>query len=72
MARRDELPAEAVSLELLDKALEERRLSHLEKIGQGSLTDVEIRVHIGRAKEDQWLRETVAARLKQLHDGDEE
>lgn len=72
MARRNELPAEAVSLMALGKTLEVRRLTHLEKIGTGSLSETEIREHIGRAKEDQWLMDTVSKRIKELHDGGDE
>ncbi len=72
MARQEDLPAEAVSLGLLEKALEARRLEHLEMIAGGRLTDTEIREHIGRAKEDKWLTATVAARLKQLREGDDQ
>lgn len=66
-----ELPAEAVSLQVMVKVLEKRRLSHLEKIGAGGLSKKEIREHIGRAKEDKWLIDEVEKRLKQLHTGDD-
>lgn len=71
MTVQGELPAEAVHLNLLQKHIETRRLTLLEKIGSGSLSDVEIREHIGRAKEDKWLADVVATRLKQLHTGDD-
>lgn len=72
MPRQGDLPAEAVSFQLLGRTLEARRLSHLETIATGKLSDVEIREHIGRAKEDKWLIDTVAAGLKQLLAGEDQ
>lgn len=72
MPRRGELPAEAVSLEVLGKVLEKRRLEHLETIGTGKLSDADNREHIGRVKEDKWLIDQVAVRLKQLYAGDDQ
>lgn len=70
MAKQVELPEEAAALQTLEKVLEARRLTHLEKMATG-LSYEEYREHVGRAKEDKWLIEQVATRLKHLLGDDE-
>lgn len=71
MVRRSELPAEAVSLDVLARIIEERRQGFLEKMGDG-MTEAQYREHVGRNKEDKWLIDQVNHRLKQLHAGDDQ
>lgn len=67
--RRGELPAEAVALDFQVKALEARRLRHLEEMAKGVPQDV-YRELVGRAKEVAWLIEEARKRARQLHGGD--
>lgn len=73
MARKGEVPAEAVALDFQVKALRARRLQHLEEMAKG--LDIErYRELVGRAKEVAWLIDEAEKRTKQLygahHDGD--
>jgi hypothetical protein len=66
--RRGELPAEAVALEFQVKALEARRLQHLEEMAKG-LPRKRYLEMVGRAREVAWLIEEAKKRSRQLHGG---
>jgi hypothetical protein len=72
VARKGEIPAEAVALDFQVQALETRRLQHLEEMAKGLPHDRYMEL-VGRAKEIAWLIEEAKKRVKQLygaqHDG---
>lgn len=70
MARREELPAEVVSLEVLLKRANARRLQHLEKMANG-LNELEYREHVGRAKELKWLVDEITQRKMARRSGED-
>lgn len=67
--RRGELPAEAVALEFQVKALQARRLQHLEEMAKGVPRKRYLEL-VGRAKETAWLITEAEKRARHLHGGE--
>jgi hypothetical protein len=68
VARREEVPAEAVALDFQVQALVARRLQHLEEMAKGLPYERYMEL-VGRAKEIAWLIDEAKKRVKQLYGG---